>query len=193
MPSKDKDNEKRKIGFRVHEEQEKAAKEEIRIRDVDNSFAAMLTKLNVEETSQKRLLSLEKKIRRELVKLHRRILRLEKKVATRTRILNRALALATERPKEALELLDEVNEQDTKILPEWDKIGKELQKHTLPEMHIVYKGLELANEDKEEIRILTYNLNNYLSTVMLEVNQTKGFKLDNYKRDILERNPHLKA
>ncbi len=182
----------RKIGFLQEENRSKSKKEEVRIRDVENSFKTMISGLKLDETIYLQEIKLERKIRKELIKIYLRIKKLEKKIAQRELLSNQASSHYQDFPKKALDLLPEIEALDKEIMPEANKIQQEISKHTLADIAEIYKDIQLSDEQIKHVRTLANTLNATLTTSMKAVfEDVQKQQTDSMRRSILMRHPEL--
>ncbi|MBI4152117.1 hypothetical protein HY495_00265 [Candidatus Woesearchaeota archaeon] len=134
------------LGF-VKPPEKKSVEEKVVMRGIEAEFEKMAALLELEKKQLARDLKVEKKIKRELVKIHKRIQKLEKKVQRRQTLSAQAYGLQTHQPEKALALLDQIDGIDNELGPEMKSIGDELEKHTLAELSLIYKGADLSKEN----------------------------------------------
>ena len=180
-----------KIGFLQNEDEEAVAEEEIVIRDVDRGFLSMMKEMKIDEKEHQRMAQLEKAIRRELLILHRKLKRLSKKISEREGLFRQAQVLANKKPKAALEIIDQVDALDKEIQPKAKELFEGIAKHSIPEIHEMYREMELTNENKNDLQVLANNLSLKLTTLMREINETGGDSLRKTKANIIRVNPNL--
>ena len=180
-----------KIGFGRSSDDEKIEEEKIIIRNIDRGFLSMMRELGIEKKEHQRMAQLEKIIRRELLKLHKKLKKLSKKIKVREDLFRQAKVLSSERPKKSLELIDQIDALDQEIQPKAKELFESITKHSIPEIHEIYKEMDITKQNKENLRILANNLSSRLSTLMREINETSGQALKMTKQNILRVNPNL--
>ena len=165
------------IGF-IKPEERKSAEEKVILRGIEAEFDKMASLLELERKELARDLKVEKRIKRELVKIHKRIQKLEKKFQHRQILFAQAYGLQTHRPERTLTLLDNIDQIDNELGPEMKSIGDELEKHTIAELSLVYKGADFSKENIISIRSIANTLYNRLSQLSSQINlqETEGIR-----------------
>jgi|SRR3989344_7883949 len=157
------------IGF-IKPSEKKGAEVKVILRGIEAEFDKMASLLELGREELARDLKVEKKIKRELVKIHKRIQKVEKKFQRRQNLFAQAYGKQTLQPRSALELLNNIDQIDDELGPEMKSIGDELEKHTIAELSLVYKGADLSKENIISIRSIANTLYNRLSQLNSHIN-----------------------
>ncbi|MBI2669101.1 hypothetical protein HYX14_04635 [Candidatus Woesearchaeota archaeon] len=181
-----------KIGFLAGAEK-KETEPEIVVANVEKDFSKMISELEVEENMQSKLLAIEKAVRKELIRLYKKIKKMEKRIKKRNTLFLQCQTYSADYPQKSLELLNQIEKLDAEIIPEADKLYKEISQHTLSEVADVYKQLDLSNEEIKHIRFVSNSLAATFSTLMRPVHEAvQGQQIESFRRNILLRHPDLK-
>jgi len=180
------------IGFNRNEEPEES-KGPTPIKNLTREVKAMMTDLDIDEVAIRQHMLIDKEIRRELLRLYKTIKKLGVLIKKRDNLSTKVSANFRPDPRKTLDLLIEIDELDQIIIPEIDRIEKELSKHVIPETLEIYdkiKGdLTATTHLKTMVGILNSTFSRMTSPVMASFNQRET---DNIRRDLLKRNPGLK-
>lgn len=169
--------------------EKKGDEEQITLHGISSDFNKMISVLQLEKKQLVKDLKLEKKIKKELVQIHKKIQKLETEIKPRQTLLAQARALERDNPQKVLVLLEEIDKIDAHIGPQFKPISDELEKHTLVEMSLLYKGVDLSREEVLAIRSIANTLSNRLS---LLGGQADLSEIQNLRTRIYARNPHLR-
>ncbi len=177
-----------KIGFLVSEEKKEP---EIAVVNVERDFKKMISELELEETMQLKLASLERVVRKELARIYKKIKKLEKKIIRRNKLGLQVDSYSENFPQKSLDILNQIEKLDAEIIPEVDRIRKEIFKHMPAEVAEMYKELKLSNDEIKHIRFLANSLSATLSVLARPVYESAQ-QTEQMRRQILMHHPNLK-
>ena len=182
----------KRIGF-IQEQEASKPEEDIIIRNIDTSFQRMIYDLGLEEKLYLQEAILEKIIRKELVKIYKQIRKLEKKINARNQKMILCHSYFSEYPAKCLALIDEISKLDSDIIPEAESISQQISKHVIPEISDIYKKVQLSEQQTKNIRTLSFNLGNVLSSLMRPIHEANNQRqLESMRQNLLLKNPKLR-
>ena len=183
---------KNPIGFIWPKEDEEEQKAEATIGDVEKEFVRIISELEIDENLTKKHLAIDKKVRKELIKLFRKIREIEVKVKRRVNLLNQCNAYQRDYPEKSLELLHQIDELDYELMPEIEKLSKEISEHCLPDVADIYKTLELSAEDVKHVRTLAMTMSSKFGSIVGDIHSAiSNQQTEMMRRQILSAHPDL--